>query len=55
MKFVKGYQLLTLGWSDGATFIPVNFSLVGYAKHLIEGMNIESISERVAIKDDRNV
>lgn len=41
MKFVKGYQLLTLGWSDGATFIPVNFSLMGSAKHLIEGMSTE--------------
>ena len=41
MKFVKGYQLLILGWSDGATFIPVNFSLTGYAKHLIEGMSTE--------------
>ena len=41
MKFVKGYQLLTLGWSDGATFIPVSFSLMAYAKHLIEGMSSE--------------
>lgn len=39
MRFVKGYQLLTLGWSDGATFIPVNFGLIAYAKHLIEGIS----------------
>ena len=39
MKFVKGYQLLTLGWSDGATFIPVNFGLIAYTKHLIEGIS----------------
>ena len=39
MKFVKGYQLLTLRWSDGATFIPVNFSLVAYTKHLIQGIS----------------
>lgn len=45
MKFVKGYQLLTLGWSDGATFIPVNFALVGYAKQLIQGMT-ETIDKR---------
>ena len=28
MKFRKGFRLLTLGWSDGNTFIPVNSGLV---------------------------
>lgn len=27
-KFVKGFKMLTLGWSDGASFIPVAFSLL---------------------------
>ncbi len=26
-KYVKGFKMLTLGWSDGATFLPVAFSL----------------------------
>jgi hypothetical protein len=29
--FVRGFRLLTLGWSDGNTFIPVNFSLLASA------------------------
>lgn len=28
MKFRKGFRLLTLGWSDGNSFVPVNFSLL---------------------------
>lgn len=28
MKCRKGFRLLTLGWSDGNTFIPINFSLL---------------------------
>ena len=27
-KYVKGFRLLTLGWSDGVTFMPVNFCLL---------------------------
>ncbi|NLE90612.1 MAG: transposase [Dehalococcoidales bacterium] len=27
-RFVKGFKMLTLGWSDGATFLPVAFSLL---------------------------
>ncbi len=27
-KFVKGFKLLTIGWSDGTTFLPVAFSLL---------------------------
>jgi hypothetical protein len=30
--FVKGYTLLTLGWSDGYSFIPVDFVLLSSAK-----------------------
>lgn len=28
-KYYKGFALLTLGWSDGQTFLPLKFSLVG--------------------------
>lgn len=27
-KFVKGFKMLTLGWSDGTTFLPIAFSLL---------------------------
>ncbi|QZT33894.1 transposase [Caldalkalibacillus thermarum TA2.A1] len=27
-KFVRGFRLLTLGWSDGNTFVPLCFSLL---------------------------
>lgn len=27
-KFVKGFKMLTIGWSDGATFLPIAFSLL---------------------------
>lgn len=27
-KFVKGFRLLTLGWSDGNTFLPLVFTLL---------------------------
>lgn len=28
MKFKKGFRLMTLGWSDGVSFIPINFALL---------------------------
>lgn len=28
MRFAKGFRFLTLGWSDGNSFIPVNFALI---------------------------
>jgi len=31
-KYIKGFRLLTLGWSDGNTFIPLVFSLLSSAK-----------------------
>jgi hypothetical protein len=30
-KFVKGFSLLTLGWSDGFSFVPVDFALLSSA------------------------
>ncbi len=31
MKFKRGYRLLTLGWSDGNSFIPINHCLLSAA------------------------
>jgi hypothetical protein len=31
-RFVKGFRMLTLGWSDGHTFVPIDFSLLSSAK-----------------------
>lgn len=28
MKYKKGFRLLTLGWGDGNSFVPINFSLL---------------------------
>ncbi|KUO95186.1 hypothetical protein ATW55_13650 [Ferroacidibacillus organovorans] len=27
-RFVKGFRMLTLGWSDGNSFVPLAFSLL---------------------------
>lgn len=31
-KFIKGFSMLTLGWSDGFSFVPVDFVLLSSAK-----------------------
>ena len=31
MQYKHGYRLLTLGWTDGCTFLPINFSLLASA------------------------
>lgn len=31
-KFIKGFSMLTLGWSDGFSFVPVDFTLLSSAK-----------------------
>jgi len=39
MKFKKGYRMLTLGWSDGNSFVPVDYCLLSAAedKNLVCG------------------
>lgn len=32
MRYAKGYRLMTLGWTDGNTFLPVNSSLLASSK-----------------------
>lgn len=39
MRFYKGFRMLTLGWSDGATFIPVDFSLLSSTKNQVNGIS----------------
>ena len=31
-RYMKGFQLLTLGWTDSTTFIPIDFALMSSAK-----------------------
>ncbi|WP_438824158.1 IS4 family transposase [Bacillus sp. JJ1503] len=48
-RYVRGFRMLTLGWSDGNTFVPLCFSLLGFHKksnHYVE-MN-DSIDKRTA-------
>lgn len=37
--YYKGFRMLTLGWSDGHTFIPIDFSLLSSAKSQIQGLS----------------
>lgn len=39
MRFYKGFRMLTLGWTDGATFIPIDFSLLSSTKSQINGIS----------------
>ena len=43
--FNKGYRMLTLGWSDGYTFMPIDFSLVSSMKYQINEIS-EYIDKR---------
>ncbi|RNB74667.1 transposase [Brevibacillus invocatus] len=45
--YYKGFRMLTLGWSDGHTFIPVDFSLLASLKSQINGM-MEGIDKRTS-------
>lgn len=40
-KFVKGFKILTIGWSDGNTFLPAAFSLLSsrYEKKILKPAN----------------
>jgi hypothetical protein len=37
-RYYKGFRMLTLGWSDGHTFLPVDFSLLSSIKSQLNGM-----------------
>ncbi|MOA07305.1 hypothetical protein D3C78_1269930 [compost metagenome] len=42
--FYKGFRMLTLGWSDGHTFLPLDLALLSSVKAGLTGMNQESRS-----------
>lgn len=43
--YYKGFRMLTLGWSDGHTFIPIDFSLLSSSKSQIQGLS-QSVDKR---------
>lgn len=45
--YYKGFRMLTLGWSDGYTFIPVDFCLLSSLKSKINGI-MEHIDKRTS-------
>jgi len=45
-KFQKGFTLLTLGWSDGYSFIPVSFNMLSSAKKINRYQEIASDVDR---------
>lgn len=44
-RFYKGFRMLTLGWSDGSTFMPLDFTLLSSIKAQINGIS-EKIDKR---------
>ncbi|MBE1556125.1 hypothetical protein H4683_003246 [Filibacter limicola] len=38
-RFYKGFRMLTLGWSDGHSFMPIDFSLLSSKKAQINGIS----------------
>lgn len=52
-RYTRGYRMLTLGWSDGVTFLPVNSCLLSTEKQenrLFEGKVLNSRSNRAKIR-----
>jgi DDE superfamily endonuclease len=45
--YYKGFRMLTVGWSDGHTFLPLDFALLSSSKSSINGMN-ENIDKRTS-------
>lgn len=46
-RFYKGFRMLTLGWSDGFTFMPLDFTLLSSKKAQINGIS-EKIDKRTS-------
>ncbi len=45
--YYKGFRMLTLGWSDGHTFLPLDFSLLSSTKSQLQGIN-DDIDKRTS-------
>jgi DDE superfamily endonuclease/Archaeal putative transposase ISC1217 len=45
--YYKGFRMLTMGWSDGHSFVPIDFALLSSAKSGINGMD-EKIDKRTS-------
>ena len=48
-KFSKGFRLLTVGWSDGNSFVPVDYSLLSAGKdsNLIQLSKVKEQKEKI--------
>lgn len=46
-RYYKGFRMLTLGWSDGHTFLPIDFTLLSSIKSQINGI-FEHIDKRTS-------
>ena len=40
-SYYKGFRMLTLGWSDGHSFLPLDFALLSSCKSQLQGVNPE--------------
>ncbi len=40
-RFYKGFRMLTLGWSDGCTFMPLDFALLSSTTSQINGISTD--------------
>jgi len=51
-KYYKGFTMLNLGWSDGQTYIPIDFRILasGNDKNLLEGSHIKEDGRTLATK-----
>ena len=51
-KYYKGFTMLNLGWSDGQTFMPVDFRLLasGNNENLLEGSHVKEDKRTIATK-----
>ena len=51
-KYYKGFTMLNLGWSDGQTYMPVDFRLLASGKdeNLLEGSHVKEDKRTIATK-----
>jgi hypothetical protein len=51
-KYYKGFTMLNLGWTDGQTYMPVDFRLLasGNDKNLLEGSHVKDDKRTLATK-----